>query len=211
MYSSQPNFKDSPFNFATSEQIQSGLLSPFQRKLLNAKLKTNLRPEYRRRIEIMLLADGGHSQTQICVALSCSHETARYWTHIAQSGAAHKWQELPIGRPKTINEEYLHRLEELVGKSPRDFGYGFKRWTANWLSKHLAKELGIEVSERHVNRLLKQRGLSTRPAHNVSESSLEVSKESQKNLALGKANIVIRNLQGKKQPQVVSFSPFHLS
>ncbi len=183
------------------EAIHQRLLSPFQQKLLQEKLKTNLRPEYRRRIEIMLLADRGHSQTQICAALNCSHETARYWTYIAQTGEAHKWKELPIGRPKTVNEKYLNRLQDLVSQSPQDYGYAFKRWTANWLSKHLAKELGIEVSERHVNRLLKQMGLSTRRSRSLQQAN--------EGKTSSKSNIVIRNLQGNKPPQAVSFSPFH--
>ncbi len=185
------------------EAIHQRLLSPFQQKLLQEKLKTNLRPEYRRRIEIMLLADRGHSQTQICAALNCSHETARYWTYIAQTGEAHKWKELPIGRPKTVNEKYLNRLQDLVSQSPQDYGYAFKRWTANWLSKHLAKELGIEVSERHVNRLLKQMGLSTRRSRSPQQANEGTTPTS------SKSNIVIRNLKGNKPPQAVSFSPFH--
>ena len=39
-------------------------LTPFQRKLLLKNLEADLRPEYRRRIEIMLLADAGQSQAQ---------------------------------------------------------------------------------------------------------------------------------------------------
>ncbi|MEW6498921.1 MAG: winged helix-turn-helix domain-containing protein, partial [Cyanobacteriota bacterium] len=59
-----------------------------------------------------------------------------------------------------------------VSGSPRDYGYAFRRWTANWLSKHLAKELGISISDRHVKRLLKQMGLSTRPQpNNVQENT----------------------------------------
>lgn len=207
MYSQQSQFNDSGSSFLASQSnSEQRLLSPFQQKLLQEKLKTNLRPEYRRRIEIMLLADRGHSQTQICSALNCSHETARYWTHIARSGDAHKWKDLPIGRPKTVNEEYLNRLEDLVNKSPRDFGYAFRRWTANWLSKHLAQELGIEVSERHVNRLLKKMGLSTRQPLQEEKSSQSVStRKSEKN----SSNIIIGNLQINKQPKSASFSPFH--
>jgi hypothetical protein len=48
---------------------QGQCLTPFQRKLLLKSLQTDLRPEYRRRIEIMLLADTGQSQAQICKAL----------------------------------------------------------------------------------------------------------------------------------------------
>ena len=209
MYSQKTQFQNLQSNFSASQvDNEPKLLSPFQQKLLQEKLKTDLRSEYRRRIEIMLMADRGHSQTQICAALNCSHETARYWTHIAQSGDAHKWKDLPIGRPKTVNESYLNRLQDLVSQSPRDFGYAFRRWTASWLSKHLAKELGIEVSERHVNRLLKQMGLSTRKPSLKAESSAKKAEE-QKTNRESRSNIVIRNLQGNKQPRVTSFSPFH--
>lgn len=199
MYSQQTQFQVSHLN--TSEQLneEQRLLSPFQQKLLQEKLKSNLRSEYRRRIEIMLLADQGYSQSQICSALNCSHETARYWTHIAQSGNAHRWKDLPIGRPKTVNEKYLNRLQDLVSQSPRDFGYAFQRWTANWLSKHLAKELGIEVSERHVNRLLKQMGLSTRkPRNNHRQTD-------------NQSNIIIGNLPSREQPKTLKLSPFRLT
>ena len=186
-------------SYESKEYTPGQLLSPFQKKLLEKKLETNLRPEYRRRIEIMLLADRGQSQTKICAALNCSHETARYWTYIAQTGQAHKWKELPVGRPKTVNEKYLNRLRDLVSSSPHEFGYGFRRWTAQWLSKHLAKELGIEVSDRHVNRLLKQMGLSTRSKERQNGKVAEEQNNT---------NIVFRNLNPQKEPQSLNFSPF---
>lgn len=141
---------------------ESKFLTPFQRKVLLKNLQADLQPEYRRRIEIMLLADSGTSQTHICEILSCSQEMARYWIAVAEAGLAHKWNERPIGRPKTVNHQYLERLKELVNGSPRDYGYAFANWTAQWLSKHLAQEFGIEISDRHINRLLKQMGLSTK-------------------------------------------------
>jgi len=139
------------------------LLTPFQRKLLQKSLQAEFRLELRLRIEIMLLADEGKSQAEICKTLGCSPGMARYWIVMAQAGQAHNWKEQPIGRPKSVNDEYLERLKELVSHRPRDYGYSFGRWTGQWLSKHLAKEFGIEVSDRHINRLLKEMGLSTRP------------------------------------------------
>jgi len=151
------------------------LLSPFQRKLLQKTLQQDdLSEKYRQRIQIMLLADEGKTQTQICKQLGCSMVTARHWTMIAQSGQAHNWSNFPIGRPKLVNDEYLDRLEEIVNHSPRDYGYSFRLWTVNWLRKHLAKELGVEVSDRHLKRLLKQMGLSTRSqTSNVSENKTD--------------------------------------
>ena len=144
-------------------------LTPKARKLLQRSLQDDLPEQYRQRIEIMLLADAGKSQAQICQALGCSQATARYWITLARSGEAHNWNAFPIGRPKIVNEQYLERLKELVLHSPRDYGYSFGRWTAQWLSKHLAKELGIGVSDRNINLLLKKMGLSTRPKSDPAE------------------------------------------
>lgn len=165
---------------------QGQYLTAFQRKLLLNSLQTDLRPEYRRRIEIMLLADEGQSQAQICEALLCSQETARCWMVMAQTGQAHHWNDRPMGRPKTVNEQYLSRLKELVSNSPREYGYSFDRWTGQWLSKQLAKELGIKISSCHVNRLLKQMGLSTRPK--------PASKETENRTNNNNSSLVIRDL-----------------
>lgn len=137
---------------------QNQLLTSFQQKLLLKQVEIERRPEYYRRIKIMLLADAGKSQAQICEELGCSQETARQWIGMAREGKAHLWNERPIGCPQTVNEQYLERLKELVSHSPRDYDYPFKRWTAGWLSKHLASEFEIEVSDRHINRLLKKWG-----------------------------------------------------
>jgi transposase len=140
-------------------------LTAFQRQLLQNKLQEDLSESYRQRIKIMLLADEGKTQTEICQILGCCPATVRHWMHIARTGMAHQWQDCPLGRPKAINQEYIERLQELLSQNPRDCGYGFRRWTINWLRKHLAKELGIEVSDRHLKRVLKQMGLSTIPSN----------------------------------------------
>jgi len=61
-------------------------LTPFQRKLLLQSLHKSLPESYRQRIEIMLLADEGKTQTDICQTLGCCAATARHWTHIARTG-----------------------------------------------------------------------------------------------------------------------------
>jgi transposase len=149
----------------TKQPRDSGgkFLTTFQRKILQKSLQEDLPESYSRRLEIMLLADEGKTQTEICQILGCCPATVRHWTHIARAGMAHQWQDCPIGRPKTVNKEYLERLRELLSNSPRDYGYSFRRWTTNWLQKHLTKEFEVQVSDRHLKRLLKQMGLSTRP------------------------------------------------
>lgn len=154
-----------------TNMTNSKYLTSFQRKLLLGSLEKSLPESYRQRIEIMLLADEGKTQRSICQILGCCPATARHWMHIARTGMAHQWQDCPIGRPKAINDQYLERLKELLSSSPRDHGYVFRRWTTNWLGKHLTKEFGIEVSDRHIKRLLKQMGLSTRPKPSNAEQA----------------------------------------
>lgn len=167
-------------------------LTQFQRKLLQEHLQKQLPYSYRQRIEIMLLADEGKSQTEICQILGCCAATARHWMHIARSGMAHQWQDCPIGRPKAVNEKYLERLRELLNNSPRDHGYSFRRWTTSWLQKHLAKEFGVEVSDRHLKRLLKQMGLSTKPKPSNVEDNANEKKQ--------RAKILIADLKSANLP-----------
>ncbi|MEM8808252.1 MAG: helix-turn-helix domain-containing protein [Cyanobacteria bacterium P01_G01_bin.38] len=168
---------------ATAEENQQSkpatrYLTVFQRKLLQNRLENDLPERYRKRIHIMLLADEGKSQAEICKALGCCHATVRHWILIAQSGQAHTWLDRPMGRPKLIHDDYRNRLKELVEQSPRDYGYAFRRWTAGWLSKHLEKEFNLRVSDRHINRLLKQMGLSTRPRPSLKTESAPASRQS---------------------------------
>lgn len=148
---------------------QGRYLTPFQCKLLQANLEEELTDKQRQRIQIMLLANAGKTQAQICRELGCCQVTARHWIIMAKTNQAHNWRSNPIGRPMIVDEEYLQRLKQLVTKNPqevnvpnKDYQYPFKRWTAQKLSQHLHAELGIKITPQHLNRLLKQMGLSTR-------------------------------------------------
>jgi transposase len=148
-------------------------------EILSEKSIKNLDQRHRRRLEIILRSHLGQSQVEICSALGCSKDMARYWMAIAKKPSIDSWQDTCVGRPKRVNDEYLQRLQELVTSSPKDHGYAFKRWTARCLSQHLSTELGIEISDRHVNRLLKQMGLSTKNSqHPASPANLDESSSS---------------------------------
>ena len=155
-------------------------LTPFQRKLLQKSCQQELTDKERQRIQIMLLADEGQTQTQICQELGCCQATARHWIAQARNNQAHNWKSNPIGRPTLVDDRYLQRLKLLVTRSPREvnvpnkeYQYPFKRWTAKKLSQHLDAELGIKVTPQHLNRLLKQMGLSTKPKESRPHSKSE--------------------------------------
>lgn len=192
------------FYFPTSKteakKMAGKYLTPFQRKNLEKTLqKEELSDKQRQRIQIMLLADEGKTQVKICHQLGCSQATARHWIMMARTNQAHNWDSTPIGRPSTINQQYLERLQQLVRLSPqsvtvpnRNYNYPFKRWTAQKLSQHLQAELDIEVTPQHINRLLRKMGLSTR---NKSKSpSNHNHRSSWSGEVSSKRSIEIRNL-----------------
>ena len=168
-----------PQSTENTDKKQDGkCLTSFQRNLLKSQLTGELSSKYKQRIRIMLMADEGLSQSTIAKALGCSPLTVRHWMFVAQSGDAHKWKQNSLGRPTIANAEYKERLGELARKSPRDVqvpnrnhSYRQARWTAGMLAKHLKAGLGVEVSNRHINRLLKEMGLSTRPRDKYKEQS----------------------------------------
>lgn len=111
----------------------------------------------------MLLCGQGKSQKQICELLNCAPVTARTWIHVVKSEQAHRWRDFcQDGRPKTIEDHHRDRLIELFQQSPKQVGFPFERWTSTALKKQLFKEFEIEVSARHINRVLNEAGFSTR-------------------------------------------------
>jgi transposase len=147
-------------------------------EILPENLFKSLEHKHRRRLEIILRSHLGQSQVEICSALGCSKDMARYWMAIAKKPSSDSWKNTCIGRPKMVNDKYLQRLQELVTTSPKEHGYAFKRWTAKCLSQHLSAELGIQISDRHVNRLLKQMGLSTRDSQHQTKPDASSSSKS---------------------------------
>jgi transposase len=154
-----------------------GILTPFQREYLKKQLQQNdLHQQLQQRIKIMLLADEGKTQSEICRLLGCSTATAGHWILLAKAQMAHQFTDIPRGRPKLANDEYKKRLQELIQSNPTEHGYGFRRWTAQWLSEHLAKELGITISARHVSRLIKEIESSTLSQTNTLEPEIQGSR-----------------------------------
>jgi transposase len=137
-------------------------LRPFQRQMLQENIDKELPNSYRQRLEIILLTDNGKTQAEICRIIGCCASTASRWIQLTKAGLAHNYLDCPVGRPKLVTDEYVELLRDLLQHSPRDYGYPFRSWTVSWLGKHITKEMGIEVSESHLRRVMRDLGLSTR-------------------------------------------------
>ena len=159
------------YQFPRDDQNQVGgmYLTHFQRKLLKKVLDQQDLPDKKlQRIQIMLLADEGKTQAEICEKLGCCQATARHWISMARNGLVERWNS-NCGRPAKITPEFKEYLKQLVTKKPKEtyvpnqkFTYSIECWNARILSEHLHGVFGIKVTPQYINKLLKQMGLSTR-------------------------------------------------
>jgi hypothetical protein len=143
--------------FSFGHQNHKKILSVSQYEELTSLLKNQDISEInRRRIEIILLANEGKSQSEICKALNCTPATVNRWITVAKSEQLDQLLSNNRGCPHKVDKFYLERLKQLLNKSPYDFGYHFQQWSGEILARHLEKELGIKISKHHVNRLRKK-------------------------------------------------------
>lgn len=156
-------------------------LTEFQKKLLEKEAKKNyLSSRDKKRIAIMLQCGEEKTQKEICEVVKCSPTTARHWIRVVKEGQAHRWREFrQDGRPPKIEQRHVDRLIELLGVQPQELGFRLlKEWNAKALQKQLLKEFGIKVSDRHINRVRKEAGYSTRVKANANSDQANLSRPS---------------------------------
>ena len=127
-------------------------------KIEKAILKDK-RPEVRDRATALRLLHLGHEPEQVAnqhlVTVATLYKWHRLWREGGIEGLANK---APKGRPPKANEAYFQKLEELLKKSPSEFGYDAHTWTLVRLRTQLEKETGVLMSERRFRALLKMKG-----------------------------------------------------
>ncbi len=122
----------------------------------------------RRMLAIALVMEGA-SRTYAAEAGGMTRQTLRDWVHrYNEEGVAGLRDRPRPGRPPQLKEAQLERLDALVETGPDIAEHGVVRWRRVDLQAVIAKEFEVNLSERHVGRLLRQRGftrLSARPRH----------------------------------------------
>ncbi len=122
----------------------------------------------RRMLAIALVIEGA-SRTHAAEAGGMTRQTLRDWVHRYNAeGVAGLTDRPRSGRPPRLKEAHLEKLDALVEAGPDIAEHGVVRWRRVDLQAVIAKDFKVELSERHVGRILHQRGftrLSARPRH----------------------------------------------
>jgi transposase len=114
-----------------------------------------------RRCQILLASSRGERAPAIARQLGCDDQTVRNVIHgfnAAGLAVLHEGSSRPHHLRTTFSEEGCQRLQDLLHRSPRDFGKERGRWTLQ-LAARVSFEQGIittEVSTETVRRALKR-------------------------------------------------------
>lgn len=122
----------------------------------------------RRLLAIALVLEGA-SRTEAARVMGMDRQTLRDWVvRYNAEGVEGLRDRLRPGRPGQLTAAQLAELERLVETGPDIDVHGVVRWRCVDLQAEIKQRFHVEVSERHVGRLLKRLAftrLSVRPRH----------------------------------------------
>ncbi len=122
----------------------------------------------RRLLALALVLDGA-SRRAAARAAGMDRQTLRDWVHRYNAeGVEGLCDRARSGRPPRLSEAQLAELAQLVEAGPEAARHGVVRWRCLDLRAEIKARFEVEISERHVGRLLKRLGftrLSVRPRH----------------------------------------------
>lgn len=122
-----------------------------------------------RRLLALALVMEGTSRTAAAQAAGMDRQTLRDWVIRYNDEGVDGLRDRPRpGRPGQLSEDQLAELARLVEAGPDIDVHGVVRWRCVDLQAQIKQRFDVEISERHVGRLLKRlrfTRLSVRPRH----------------------------------------------
>jgi transposase len=130
----------------------------------------------RRMLAIALILDGA-SRAEAAKSAGMERQTLRDWVHRYNAEGIEGLKDRPNpGRKPLLNKEQLSELDRIVEKQPDPDTDGVVRWRCCDLKAKIKNRFNIEISERSVARILRERGfrrLSVRPKHPKADEALQ--------------------------------------
>jgi transposase len=130
----------------------------------------------RRMLAIALILDGAN-RADAAKSAGMERQTLRDWVHRYNAEGIEGLKDRPNpGRKPLLNEEQLSELDQIVETQPDPGTDGVVRWRCCDLKVKIKNRFNIEISERSVARILRDRGfrrLSVRPKHPKADEALQ--------------------------------------
>jgi len=134
--------------------IQVKLIDDVERKLEEYRGQASSKNS--EKVLMVLMSNNGKSAVEISRILKRHPHTVRMWLkRYQQEGIKGLDRRYSPGRPKWLRKEIKICIEDILEKSPRDFGYHVGLWTVALMVHYLKTRKGLVVSEDTVERALK--------------------------------------------------------
>ena len=117
----------------------------------------------------------GATRTAAARAGAMDRQTLADWVHRYNAEGIDGLLDRPrSGRPAGLSRDQLVELRALVEEGPDPLRHGVVRWRRADLRDEIERRFGVELSERHVGRILNQLGftrLTVRPRHRQADEA----------------------------------------
>ena len=124
------------------------------RRLMRLSRKTRDARE-KRRVQTVLLREKGWIHREIAEALGCESVTVgrvlKRWQEHGEAGLVDRRED---NGPLKVDEDHLQCLREILGNTPRDYGWARPTWTLESLVLTVKRLIGISVSPSTMSRAL---------------------------------------------------------
>lgn len=117
-------------------------------------------PEWRyaHRLHAVLLVGVGHSCYQVASWLGDDARSIERWVQAFERQGVDGLKSHPgSGRPARLTPAQRAQLALDLSGEPVDLGFTQAHWSGKLLARHLERQFGIQLSQRHCQRLLLQR------------------------------------------------------
>jgi transposase len=144
-------------------------LSKTEQAVIQHAVKSDPRPEVRRRANVIRLLHLGKKPAEVAEVMAISVVSVYGWHERWRSAGLEGLADKPrSGRPPLATAAYCAQVEEVMATDPSQFGYTFTVWTVARLIAHLAQTTEITLSEDTFRSLLKEHDyVYRRPKHDL--------------------------------------------
>jgi transposase len=152
--------------------------------ILQDEIRRSYESRYDHRLHAVLMVAQGMSCRKVAKLLGDSPRTVAYWANRFEaeglSGLADAYRP---GRPRRLNEQQLHEIQEALRSNPVEYGLTANLWDGKLLSHFIQKRFGIQLGIRQCQRMFRQFGFRLRkPRPLIAKADPEKQEAFKKNL-----------------------------
>lgn len=131
-------------------------LKSWARHRLLREFKQARDPQYRDRLDAVLLSAEGWAISRIAKCFGKDYGTVRLWILDFNRLGFDGIKVIKHGAAPKIDADGEACLRQALSRNPRDLGYRFTRWTLPALAEHLYREVHVRVSAPTLSRTLRR-------------------------------------------------------